>query len=93
MFLKSDVAIGGDDKLCIQFASHAYNFSNMDCYNPLMQILKSQYTEKEGYYIRKPPKVFTFKDSGDTSKSCLSIQVKDEGCVMSADPKNKKVSE
>ena len=54
-----------------------------------MQILKSQYTEKEGYYIRKPPKVFTFKD---TSESCLSVEVKDDGCVMSADPKNKKAS-
>ena len=58
-----------------------------------MQILKSQYTEKEGYYIRKPPKVFTFKDLGDTSESYLSIKVKDDGCVMSADPKNKKVSD
>ena len=56
-----------------------------------MQILKSQYTENEGYYNRKPPKMFTFRDSGDTS---LSIEVQDiEGCVMSADPRNKKVSE
>ena len=51
-----------------------------------MQLLKSQYTEEEGYYIRKPPKVFTFKES------YLSIKVKDEGCVMAADPKNKTVS-
>ena len=28
VFLKSDVAIGSDNKLRIQFASHAYNFSN-----------------------------------------------------------------
>ena len=59
----------------------------------LMQILKSQYTEREGYYIRKPPKVFIFKDSGDTSDACLSVEVKGDGCVISADPKNKKVSE
>ena len=62
----------------------------MDSY-ACMQLLKSQYTEKEGYYIRNSPKVFTFKDSGDNS--CLSIKVKDEGCVTSADPENKKVSE
>jgi hypothetical protein len=39
--------------------------------------------------------MFTFEDSelGGTSESCLSIKVEDEGCVMSADPKNKKVSE
>ena len=58
-----------------------------------MQILKSQYTEKEGYYIRRPPKMFTFKDSGDTSESYLSIKVKDDGCVMAADPENKQVRE
>ena len=57
-----------------------------------MQILKSQYTEKEGYYIRSP-KMFTFKDSGDTSESCLSLKVKDVGCVMAADPENKMVRE
>ena len=75
----------------IKFASPC-NFSNTDSY-ACMQLLKSQYTEKEGYYIRKSPKVFTFKDSGDASKSFLSIEVKNEGCVMSADPENKKVSE
>ena len=58
-----------------------------------MQLLKSQYTEREGYYIRRPPKVFTFKDSGDSSESSLLIQVRDEGCVMAADPENKLVRE
>ena len=37
--------------------------------------------------------MFAFKDSGDTSDSCLSIKVKDEGCVMAADPENKMVRE
>jgi hypothetical protein len=37
--------------------------------------------------------MFTFKDSGDTLESCLSIKVEDEGCVIAADPRNKKVSE
>ena len=37
--------------------------------------------------------MFTFKDLGDTSESCLSIEVKYEGCVMAADPENKLVRE
>ena len=37
--------------------------------------------------------MFTFKDSGDTSESYLSIKVKVEGCVMAADPENKLVRE
>ena len=37
--------------------------------------------------------MFTFKDSGDTSDACLSVEVRGDGCVISADPKNKKVSE
>ena len=57
-----------------------------------MQTLKSQYTEKEGFLIRKP-KMFTFKDPGDTSDPYLSIKAEDDGCVMAADPKNKKVSD
>ena len=61
-----------------------------------MQLLKSQYTEDEGYYIRRPPKVFAFEVSGDTSisESCLSVEVKNEGCLrMAADPENKLVRE
>ena len=37
--------------------------------------------------------MFTFKDSGDASESCLLIEVRDEGCVMAADPENKLVRE
>ena len=75
----------------MQFAAH-HNYVTYGLYViPHMQMLKSQYTEKEGYYIRRPPKMFAFKDSGDTSDSCLSIKVKDEGCVMAADPENKQV--
>ena len=55
-----------------------------------MQALKSQYTEKEGYLIRKP-KIFTFKDPGDGSEPYLSIKVEDVGCAMAADPENKQV--
>ena len=57
-----------------------------------MQALKSQYTEKHGYFIRKP-KMFTFKDPGDDSEPYLSIKTDAEGFVMAADPKNKKVSD
>lgn len=55
-----------------------------------MQALKSQYTEKEGYLIRKP-KMFMFKDPGDDLEPYLSIKVEDEGCLMAADPENKQV--
>ena len=37
--------------------------------------------------------MFTFKDPGDTSDPYLSIKAEDDGCVMAADPKNKKVSD
>ena len=57
-----------------------------------MQALKSQYTEKDGYFIRKP-KIFTFKDPEDDSDPYLSIKTDAEGFVMAADPKNKKVSD
>ena len=56
-----------------------------------VQSLRSQYTEEEGYLIRKP-KSFTLRDPGDGSEPYLSIQVEDERCVAAANPKNKQVS-
>ena len=39
--------------------------------------------------------MFAFEVSGDTSisESCLSVEVKNEGCLMAADPENKLVRE
>lgn len=56
-----------------------------------MQALKSQYTEKEGYFVRKP-RLFKFKDLGGGMEPCLSIKVKDEVCVVAAVPENKQVN-
>ena len=60
--------------------------------NYFIQALKSQYTEKEGYCIRKP-KMFIFKDLEDGLEPYLLIKAEDEKCVMAADPKNKKVND
>ena len=56
-----------------------------------MQVLKSQYTEKEGYFIRKP-NFFRFKSPGDGLDPYLSIKVENKSCVLAANPKNKQVS-
>lgn len=56
-----------------------------------MQALKSQYTEKDGYYFVTKPKPFRFKDPGDDLEPYLLIKVEHKGCVMAANPENKQV--
>ena len=57
-----------------------------------MQALKSQYTEKEGYVIRKP-KIFLFEDPGDGLEPYLSITMDEyKGCFVAANPQNKQVN-
>ena len=58
-----------------------------------MQALQSQYKHSEGYSIRSP-KLFKFKDPGDGSDPCLSIEVEDdpEKFITAADPNNRQVS-